>query len=129
MGSVRCATLALKIIGRSSRHPAVTIPVPVFTESNLRSVAVHVLHELLVMSAAASGRLTNDEARTLAQNNSATSLLVAALIMAGIVWAMRHPRRGIPDLRNRYKRQLLLRKATQECRCCLAAPDSIWSAN
>jgi homospermidine synthase len=44
-------------------------------------------------------RLTTDEARRLCPYNSATSLQVAAPIMAGVIWALRHPQRGIlePD--------------------------------
>lgn len=44
-------------------------------------------------------RLTIAEARALCPYNTATSLQVAAPIMAGVVWALRHPRRGIlePD--------------------------------
>lgn len=42
-------------------------------------------------------RLSVDEARALAPHNSATSLQVAAGVMAGVVWAMRHPRRGIVE--------------------------------
>lgn len=41
-------------------------------------------------------RLTSDEARRLAPYNSATTLQVTAPVMAGMVWAMRNPRRGIP---------------------------------
>lgn len=42
-------------------------------------------------------RLTNDEARALAPLNNATSLQTAAGVLAGLVWAMRHPDRGIVD--------------------------------
>lgn len=44
-------------------------------------------------------RLTTDEARRLAPYNSATTLQVAAPVVAGMVWAMQNPRRGIlePD--------------------------------
>lgn len=38
-----------------------------------------------------------DEARTLAPHNSATSLQVAAGVMAGVVWSLRHPQRGIVE--------------------------------
>jgi homospermidine synthase len=44
-------------------------------------------------------RLTTDEARALAPSNSATTLQVAAPIVAGMAWAIRNPERGIlePD--------------------------------
>lgn len=44
-------------------------------------------------------RLSTEEARTLCPYNTATSLQVAAPIMAGVVWALQHPWRGIlePD--------------------------------
>jgi homospermidine synthase len=42
-------------------------------------------------------RLTIHEARKLAPFNNATSLQVAAGVMAGVVWAMENPRRGVCD--------------------------------
>ena len=44
-------------------------------------------------------RLSIDEARSLCPHNSATSLQVAAAVMAGVVWAMKNPKRGViePD--------------------------------
>ncbi len=42
-------------------------------------------------------RLTVGEARRLAPCNNATSLPVAAGILAGMVWAMRNPRRGVVE--------------------------------
>lgn len=44
-------------------------------------------------------QLSIEEARALAPHNSATSLQVTAAVMAGVVWAMRHPDRGVlePD--------------------------------
>jgi len=42
-------------------------------------------------------RLTIEEARALAPYNSATSLQVAAGILAGMVWAIRNPRRGVVE--------------------------------
>lgn len=42
-------------------------------------------------------RLTVAEARRLAAHNSATSLQVTAPLMAGIVWALRNPRRGVVE--------------------------------
>ncbi|VVO93459.1 saccharopine dehydrogenase NADP-binding domain-containing protein [Pseudomonas fluorescens] len=41
--------------------------------------------------------LTVDEAREIAPYNTATSLQVAAGVLAGIVWALRHPDRGIVE--------------------------------
>jgi homospermidine synthase len=44
-------------------------------------------------------RLTTEAARRLAPYNSATTLQVAAPVMAGVEWAIRHPERGVlePD--------------------------------
>jgi homospermidine synthase len=42
-------------------------------------------------------RLSIHEARKLAPFNNATSLQVAAGVMAGVVWAMENPQRGVCD--------------------------------
>jgi homospermidine synthase len=44
-------------------------------------------------------RLSTDEARRLAPHNSATTLQVAAPVMAGVAWAIQNPERGVlePD--------------------------------
>jgi homospermidine synthase len=42
-------------------------------------------------------RLSIEEARKLAANNNATSLQVTATVMAGIVWAMENPDRGVVE--------------------------------
>ena len=42
-------------------------------------------------------RLSIDEARQLAPHNSATTLQVAAGVLAGMVWAIRHPNEGIVE--------------------------------
>jgi homospermidine synthase len=42
-------------------------------------------------------RLSIEQARALAPYNSATSLQVVAAVMAGVVWAMRHPACGIVE--------------------------------
>ncbi len=42
-------------------------------------------------------RLTIGQARALCPQNNATSLQTAAGVLAGVVWAMRHPREGIVD--------------------------------
>ena len=42
-------------------------------------------------------RLTIDEARKLAPHNSATSLQVAAGVLAGMVWALRNPQCGVVE--------------------------------
>jgi len=42
-------------------------------------------------------RLTIEEARRVAPHNNATSLQVTAPVLAGIVWAIEHPRRGIVE--------------------------------
>lgn len=47
-------------------------------------------------------QLSTTEARTLAPDNSATTLQVAAGVMAGVLWALHHPAEGIvePDTMN-----------------------------
>jgi homospermidine synthase len=42
-------------------------------------------------------RLSADEARTLAPANSATTLQVAAGVLGGLAWALRHPHEGIVE--------------------------------
>jgi homospermidine synthase len=42
-------------------------------------------------------RLTIDEARRMAPYNNATSLQVTASVMAGVVWAIEHPRQGVVE--------------------------------
>ena len=42
-------------------------------------------------------RLTIGEARRAAPHNNATSLQVTAAVLAGVVWALEHPRRGIVE--------------------------------
>ena len=44
-------------------------------------------------------QLSIDQARALCPHNSATSLQVTAAVMAGVVWAMKNPARGVlePD--------------------------------
>ena len=42
-------------------------------------------------------RLTIEEARRVAPHNNATSLQVTAAVLAGIVWAIEHPHRGIVE--------------------------------
>lgn len=42
-------------------------------------------------------QLSSAEARSLAPANSATTLQVAAGVLAGLVWALRHPREGIVE--------------------------------
>lgn len=42
-------------------------------------------------------RLSIEQARELAPHNSATSLQVAAAVLAGVVWAMKHPRSDIVE--------------------------------
>jgi homospermidine synthase len=42
-------------------------------------------------------RLTIEEARRVAPHNNATSLQVTVAVLAGIVWAIEHPRRGIVE--------------------------------
>jgi homospermidine synthase len=42
-------------------------------------------------------QLSIDDARRLAPNNSATSLQVTAAVMAGVVWAIRNPRRDVVE--------------------------------
>src|SRR6516162_6585119 len=42
-------------------------------------------------------RLTTAEARQVAPHNNATSLQVTAAVLAGVVWALEHPRQGIVE--------------------------------
>ncbi len=42
-------------------------------------------------------RLTIEQARALAPYNNATSLQVTASVLAGVIWAIEHPRRGIVE--------------------------------
>lgn len=42
-------------------------------------------------------RLTIQQARALCPQNNATSLQVSAAVMAGVIWAMQHPDRGIVE--------------------------------
>jgi homospermidine synthase len=42
-------------------------------------------------------RLTIDEARRAAPHNNATSLQVTAAVLAGVIWAMENPRRGVVE--------------------------------
>jgi homospermidine synthase len=42
-------------------------------------------------------RLSIDEARRVAPHNNATSLQVTAAVLAGMVWAIEHPRRGVVE--------------------------------
>jgi len=42
-------------------------------------------------------RLTIEEARRVAPHNNATSLQVTAAVLAGVVWAIEHPRRGLVE--------------------------------
>jgi homospermidine synthase len=42
-------------------------------------------------------RLTIEEARRAAPHNNATSLQVTAAVLAGVIWAIEHPRRGIVE--------------------------------
>ena len=42
-------------------------------------------------------RLTINEARQIAPHNNATSLQVTAAVLAGVVWALEHPRQGIVE--------------------------------
>jgi homospermidine synthase len=42
-------------------------------------------------------QLSIERARAIAPHNSATSLQVAAGVLAGVVWAIRHPRRSVVE--------------------------------
>jgi homospermidine synthase len=42
-------------------------------------------------------RLTIEEARRVAPHNNATSLQVTAAVLAGVVWALEHPREGVVE--------------------------------
>ena len=66
-------------------------------------------------------RLTIDEARTLAPYNNATSLQVTAPVLAGVVWALENPRRGIvePD-------EIDFRRILDLCRPYLGQLIGVW---
>jgi homospermidine synthase len=42
-------------------------------------------------------QLSTDEARALAPHNNATSLQVTVAVLAGVIWAIEHPARGIVE--------------------------------
>jgi homospermidine synthase len=42
-------------------------------------------------------RLTIDQARRLVPHNNATSLQVTAAVLAGVIWAIENPRRGVVE--------------------------------
>jgi homospermidine synthase len=42
-------------------------------------------------------RLTIEEARRMAPHNNATSLQVTAAVLAGVIWALEHPREGVVE--------------------------------
>src|SRR4029078_10088284 len=42
-------------------------------------------------------RLSIEEARRVAPHNNATSLQVTAAVLAGVIWGIEHPRRGIVE--------------------------------
>jgi len=42
-------------------------------------------------------RLTTAEARQVVPHNNATSLQVTAAVLAGVIWALEHPRQGIVE--------------------------------
>lgn len=67
-------------------------------------------------------RLSIQQARQLCPDNSATSLQVAAAVLAGVIWAIRNPQRGIvePD-------ELPYREILQLCRPYLGDVQGIYS--
>ncbi|WP_434597807.1 homospermidine synthase [Pseudomonas sp. R4-83] len=67
-------------------------------------------------------RLSIDEARALCPHNSATSLQVTAAVMAGVVWTMRHPNRGILEPDEMPHREIL-----ELCRPYLGQVQGIYS--
>src|SRR6266478_6528948 len=66
-------------------------------------------------------RLTIEEARRVAPHNNATSLQVTAPVLAGIIWAIDHPRRGIvePD-------EMDFARILAICRPYLGAMVGVW---
>jgi homospermidine synthase len=67
-------------------------------------------------------RLSIQQARTLCPHNSATSLQVTAGVLAGVIWAIRNPQRGIvePD-------ELPFREILQICMPYLGKVEGIYS--
>jgi homospermidine synthase len=66
-------------------------------------------------------RLTVDEARKLAPYNNATSLQVTAPVLAGVIWALENPRRGVvePD-------EMDFRRILDICRPYLGEMAGVW---
>jgi homospermidine synthase len=66
-------------------------------------------------------RLTVDEARRLAPYNNATSLQVTAPVLAGVIWALENPRRGIvePD-------EMDFRRILEICQPYLGETVGVW---
>jgi len=66
-------------------------------------------------------RLTIEEARRVAPHNNATSLQVTAAVLAGVVWAIEHPRRGLvePD-------EMDFARILEICRPYLGEVVGIW---
>ncbi len=66
-------------------------------------------------------RLTIEEARLVAPHNNATSLQVTAAVLAGVVWAIEHPRRGLvePD-------EMDFARILEICRPYLGEVVGIW---
>jgi homospermidine synthase len=67
-------------------------------------------------------RLSVEEARRLAPHNSATSLQVTAACLAGMVWVIRHPDRGLLEPEDIEFRQIL-----DLCRPYLGEVVGVWS--
>jgi homospermidine synthase len=66
-------------------------------------------------------RLSIEEARRAAPHNNATSLQVTAAVLAGIVWAIEHPRRGVvePD-------EMDFQRILEICRPYLGDVVGVW---
>ncbi|MDX1366641.1 saccharopine dehydrogenase NADP-binding domain-containing protein [Pseudomonas sp.] len=67
-------------------------------------------------------RLSIQQARALCPENNATSLQVTSAVMAGVIWAIQHPRRGIVEPDEMPHAAIL-----QLCRPYLGEVDGVYS--
>jgi homospermidine synthase len=66
-------------------------------------------------------RLSIDEARRVAPHNNATSLQVTAAVLAGVIWAIEHPARGIVE-----PEELDFARILEICRPYLGEVVGVW---
>ena len=66
-------------------------------------------------------RLSIEEARRVAPHNNATSLQVTAPVLAGIIWAIEHPRRGVTE-----PEEMDFQRVLEICRPYLGEVVGVW---